>query len=172
MHLGLTMANIFKKIEESMVAAAFAEAGEHEYASRLLTAGKTSHKKVLLSTDCPVVTGKVLDHALHLCKRLGSALEVYQIIPGEELTDSSQEVLESGSKRLQSLQARLAALGISYKYAIKESSLEEELQALARMRRDILTVIVPLCRGKTADSEQFKSTMSRLFNCPVVYFES
>lgn len=166
------MNNIFKKIEESMVAAAFAEAGEHEYAGKLLTSGKTSHKKVLLSTDCPVLTGKVLDHALNLCKRLGTSLEVFQIIPAEAIESSPRELLEAGTRRLQSLKSKLSTLGISYDFAIKESSIEEELKTISRNRRDILAVIIPVCEGKETDKDSFKTAMSRLFSCPVVFFES
>ena len=69
------MLKIIKKIEDAFVAATYAEAGEHEYARTLLQEGKNSHKKVLLSTDCPIVTAQVLNHALTLCKRLGSLRE-------------------------------------------------------------------------------------------------
>jgi len=166
------MNNIFKKIEESMVAAAFAEAGEHEYAGKILASGKTSHKKVLLGTDCPVVTGQVLDHALNLCKRLGSSLEVFQIIPAEAVESSPREFFEAGTRRLQSLKSKLSTLGISYDFAIKESSLEEELRTISQKRRDILAVIIPVCEGKKAERDNFKTAMSRLFSCPVVFFES
>ncbi|MHB1351489.1 MAG: hypothetical protein ACYCYR_16670 [Desulfobulbaceae bacterium] len=169
---GNTMGNIFQKIEEAMVAAAFAEEGEQEFAASLLSSGKTSHKKVLLSTDCPVVTGKVLDHALQLCKRLGSMLEVYQIIPSETVASSPREFFEAGTRRLQSIQDKLSRIGISYKYAIKEATLEEELKLVAQNRRDIMAVIIPMCDSRTGDREQFRTTMSKMFNCPVVFFES
>lgn len=166
------MGNIFQKIEEAMVAAAFAEEGEHEYAASLLAQKKTSNKKVLLSTDCPVVTGKVLDHALQLCKRLGSMLEVYQIIPSEAAASTPTAFFESGTRRLQAIQDRLRDRGIAYKYAIKEATLEEELRTVAKNRRDIMAVIIPLCEGGAGDREKFKTAMGRLFSCPVVFFES
>lgn len=165
------MSNIFQKIEESMVAVAFAESGEHEYAGRLLTAGKTAHKKVLLSTDCPVVTGKVLDHALNLCKRLGSALEVFQIIPAGIIASSPREFFEAGTRRLQLLQSTLRPLGISYDFVIRESSLEEELETISRTRRDLLAVIIPVCGRDERDQDNFTTAVNRLFSCPVVFFE-
>lgn len=169
------MSNIFKNIEDSMVAAAFAESGEHEYAGRVLNAGrtaKTAHRKVLLSTDCPVVTGRVLDHALNLCKRLGSSLEIFQIIPAGVIESSPREFFEAGTRRLHALQEKLSPLGISYDYVIKESSLEDELQEISRKRRDILAVIVPVCQGRKGEKDNFKTAVSRLFSCPVVFFES
>lgn len=166
------MGNIFKKIEESMVAAAFAESGEQEYAKRLLRSGKTAHKKVLLGTDCPVVTGKVLDHALNLCKRLGSSLEIFQVIPAGAIESSPREFFEAGTRRLQSLKAKLSPLGISYDYVIKESSLEEELQTISQKRRDILAVIIPVCDGRKKEKDDFKTAVGRLFSCPVVFFEA
>lgn len=167
------MANIFKKIEEAMVAATFAEAGEQEYAESLLTSGAVnSRKKVLLSTDCPLVTGKVLDHALNLCRRLGAALEVYQIIPPSLFQDPAQELIETGTERLQSLQKRLSRHGITYQYAIKEASLEDELKTLARKRRDIQAVIIPSCEGGSGLVDNFRTAISELFTCPVIFFEA
>jgi len=167
------MANIFKKIEEAMVAATFAEAGEQEYAKSIMAdgAGK-SRKKVLLSTDCPIVTGNVLDHALNLCRRLGAALEVYQIIPPSLFQESAQELIETGTKRLQSLQKRLSRHGIAYQYAIKEATLEDELKNLARKRRDIQAVIIPTCEGGPGLVDNFRTTISELFTCPVIFFEA
>jgi len=169
----MTMANIFKKIEEAMVAATFAEAGEQDFARTLVTdGGARSRKKVLLSTDCPIVTGKVLDHALNLCKRLGAALEVYQIIPPSLFQEPAQELIEAGTKRLQSLQQRLSQHGIAYEYAIKEATLEDELKNLALKRRDILAVIIPTCENGTGLVENFRSAVSERFTCPVIFFEA
>jgi len=166
------MANIFKKIEDAFVAATFAEAGEHEYAKSLLDNGKNSYKKVLLSTDCPLITGQVLHHALNLCKRLGSSLEVYQIIPLDNEASTPRGYFEKGTKRLQSLQERLSQLGISYKYTIKEASLRDELSIIAKTRRDILAVIVPVCEGIQSHKDDFQKAVSQLFSCPVIFFET
>lgn len=166
------MANIFDKIEETFVSAAFAEAGEHDYARSFVTPGKNSHKKVLLSTDCPVVTGKVLNHALNLCKRLGTALEIYQIIPLDAVSTTPGEYFEKGTRRLQSLQEKLSKLGISYKYTVKEASLREELTAMAGKRRDLMAVIVPVCDHIQQHKNDFRETVSQLFSCPVLFFET
>jgi hypothetical protein len=169
----MVMANIFKKIEEAMVAAAFAEAGEQEYAKSLMANGAAkSRKKVLLSTDCPLVTGKVLDHALNLCRRLGAALEVYQIIPPSLFQEQAQELIETGTERLQSLQQRLSRHGIAYQYAIKEASLEDELKNLALRRRDIQAVIIPMCEGGPGLVDNFRTAISEMFTCPVIFFEA
>ena len=165
------MENIFKKIEETFTAAAFAEAGEHDFATSLLVDGKNSNKKVLLSTDCPVVTNEVLNHAMSLCKRLGSALEVYQVLPTDMNRTSPREYFEKGT-RLQSLQSTLSRLGICYNYSIKAKSFQEELQALAQKRRDIVAVIVPVCEGIQRHKDDFQKTVSQLFSCPVIFFET
>lgn len=166
------MLKIIKKIEDAFVAATFAEAGEHEYARNLLQAGKNSHKKVLLSTDCPVVTTQVLNHAFNLCKRLGSGLEVYQIIPREPEGISAMEYFEKVKRRLQNLQERLSREGITYNYVIKEANLREELGEIARKRRDFLAIIVPLCEDIRGHKDDFRNTISQLFNCPVIFFET
>lgn len=166
------MVNIFQKIEEAMVAATFAEAGEQDYARTLVKNTSKSRKKVLLSTDCPIVTGKVLDHALNLCRRLGAALEVYQIIPPSLFQEQTQDIIETGTKRLQSLQQRLSQQGILYEYAIKEASLEEELKTLALKRRDVQAVIIPTCEGGPGLVNSFRNAVSELFTCPVIFFES
>lgn len=169
---GTEMENIFKIIEETFVAATFAEAGEHDYARSLLQNGENSHKKVLLSTDCPVVTTQVLNHALNLCKRLGSTLEVYQIIPREPVGMSTLEYFEKATRRLQDLRNRLSRMGISYNYIIREATLREELNKIARNRRDVLAVIVPVCEGIQAHKDDFQNSVSQLFNCPVIFFET
>jgi hypothetical protein len=167
------MKNIFKKIEESMVAATYAEAGEHDYARDLVSEGTfKSPKKILLSTDCPMVTGKVLDHALNLCRRLGAALEVYQIIPPSLFEEPAQDLIEAGTARLQSLQHRLSQHGIDYHYAIKEATLQDELKDLARKRRDIQAVIIPKCEGGPGLMDNFRTKISEMFTCPVIFFEA
>ena len=128
--------NIIKKIEGAFVAATFAEAGDHDFARSLVQDSKNPHKKVLLSTDCPVVTKEVLNHAINLCKRLGSTLEVYQIIPREPEGMSAMEYFEKVKNRFQNIQVRLNRIGISYNYVIKEATLREELMELAGKRRD------------------------------------
>ncbi len=166
------MLNIIKKIEDAFVAATYAEAGEQEYARSLLQDGKNSHKKVLLSTDCPIVTTQVLNHALNLCKRLGSTLEVYQIIPKEPGAMSAMEYFEKAKRRLQDLQEQLNSRGISYSYVIKEASLREELSEIAGRRRDFMAIIVPLCEDIRAHKDDFQNTISQLFSCPVIFFET
>lgn len=166
------MGNIFKKIEESMTAAAFAEAGEQEYARTILAGGKSASKKVLLGTDCPEITTKILDHALNLCRRLGASLEVFQIISPASVQASATELVEAGMKRLGALQQRLRGVGIAYEYAIKETLLEDELIPLAQKRRDILAVVIPLCGLQEKDKPEFQSMMSQRFKCPVVFFEA
>jgi hypothetical protein len=167
------MTNIFKKIEETMAAAAFAEAGEQEFAAEIAaTASSRNGKKVLLSTSCPLVTGKVLDHALNLCRRLGAALEVYQLIPPSLVKEPAREVMESGAERLRSLQRRLGRHGIAYEYAIKESSLHEELKSLAARRRNIQAVIIPVCEDDQGPTENYRTAISDMFGCPVIFFEA
>lgn len=166
------MATILKKIEESFVAAAFAEAGEHDFARSVLENKKNLHRKVLLSTDCPVVTAQVLRHALNLCSRLGSVLEIHHIIPREPAGMSAMEYFEKAAARLQKLRKRLGGLGISYNYVIKEATLTEELIEIAGKRRDVLAVIIPLCECIQAQKDDFQNTVSRLFNCPVIFLET
>ncbi|MDW7771752.1 MAG: hypothetical protein SCH71_02575 [Desulfobulbaceae bacterium] len=167
------MKNIFKKMEEAMVAAAFAEAGEHEFACKLVAnAADKSRKKVLLSTDCPIVTGEVLDHAMNLCRRLNAALEVYQIIPPSLFQEPARELIETGTKKLQALRQRLCRHGIAYEYAIKEATLEEELKKLAVKRRNLQAIIIPMCEGGPGPAENFRSAMRELFPCPVIFFEA
>ena len=165
------MGNLYKKIEEAMLAATFAEAGEFDYAREILLSRKSSHKKVLLSTDCPVITGKVLEHALNLCKRMGGSLEVYQLIRFNGEETSPRDYFELGSRRLQTLQAKLNRLGVAYRYAMRETSLEDELREVALHRRDIQAVIIPKCHEGGDNWERFKETVSHLFRCPVVFYE-
>jgi len=163
--------NFFKKIEKTMMAAAIAEAGKHKFGKTVVT-GKNVHKKVLLGTDCPEITAKILDHSLELCNRLGSSLEIFQLISPEAQQITSFEVIESGINQLRSLKNKLNKIGIEYEYAIRNTLLEEEMANIAKYRRDILAVIVPNCGQQKESDQNFQSTIIQCFKCPVVFFES
>lgn len=166
------MASLWEKIEEAMVAITFAEAGEHHYARQLLNKNKNGHKKVLLSTNCPLVTGKVLKHALNLSQRLGASLEVYQLF-SLELKQSTEQLSEKkGQAKLNDLRGKLNKLGISYHYAVTDTTLMEELSVMARTRRDILAVVIPTCEANPHFRKRSRQTLSHIFKCPVILFDS
>lgn len=167
-----TMANIFETIEKAMIAATFAEANEHDYARQLLNNEKTSHKRVLLSTNCPIVTDKVLKHTVDLSQRLGASLEVYQILSKELTQDSDATKVEEGRAKLNALQAKLKKQGIFYQYAITDTTLMEELSQLARKRRNILAVVIPKCETTPNFRKRSRQALSNIFKCPVILFES
>ena len=166
------MGNIFKQIEKAMIAATFAEANERDYARQLLNKEKNAHKKVLLSTNCPLVTDKVLEHSINLSKRLGASLEIYQLLSTEFIKSSNELSIKAGLAKLKELQTGINTSGISYQYTITDTTLMEELTKMAKKRRDILAVVIPTCETSPVLRKRSRQTLSRFFKCPVILFDS
>ena len=89
-----SMSNFIKAFEDSMVAATFAEAGEHDTARKYLEKQKNAHKKILFATNAEKITPKTLGRAVSICKRIGAMLEVFHVLPAT----GSQGVKGNGSK--------------------------------------------------------------------------
>lgn len=156
------MANIFKSIQETMAAAAFAEAGEHDTAREFLGGSKNAHKKILLGTDKTGLAPKALSYALNICGRLGAGLEVVRIFPFSEKKANSESDKE--------LKESLARQGIPYAAIHGKASLGEEIVRYAAERRDILLLILSLAERDEHLRKPDKALVKR-FHCPVVFFE-
>ncbi|MGB5884989.1 MAG: hypothetical protein WBG28_12890, partial [Desulfobulbales bacterium] len=80
-----TLKNFFDIFQETMVAAAFAEAGEFESARQMTPVSKNSHKKILLGTEGNTSLAKAAQYSFNACLRLGTSLEVLHLIRQTEL---------------------------------------------------------------------------------------
>ncbi|HSR37105.1 MAG TPA: universal stress protein [Desulfurivibrionaceae bacterium] len=160
------MANLFKTFEDSMTAAAFAEAGEHEAAQAYLNAAKTARKKVLLGTNATEIPPTVFSHAVEVCKRLDARLEILHVVPAQA-TDGA--VAGRSQAKMARLKERFQTFGIPYEYVVGAKKLEEEIIRYAAGRRDIMLIVLGLhAPGRRRGKKQPDSHLLARFQCPVV----
>ncbi|HUU41674.1 MAG TPA: universal stress protein [Desulfatiglandales bacterium] len=166
-----SMSNLFKIFEDSMVAATFAEAGEHETARRYLGKNKTAHKKILLVTSALDITPRTLRQAISICKRIGAMLEVLHILPASgSQADQRNGPAKNSMANLLRIKKRFKGFGIFYEFALGFSSLEDEIIRYAAGRRDIMLLILDIAdkaigRGCAKEPD---SHLLEQFKCPVV----
>lgn len=167
------MANLFKIFEDSMTAATFAEAGEHEAAREYLANAKTARKKVLLGTNTMEIPPKVLSHAVGVCKRLGARLEILHVLPAPtENSEPAGSAAKGSTAKLARLKDRFRTLGIPYEFVLGAKVLEQEIIRYAEGRRDIILIVLGISgpagrRGK----KQPDPHLATRFQCPVVLLE-
>ncbi|MFZ5766673.1 MAG: universal stress protein [Thermodesulfobacteriota bacterium] len=163
------MANIFKALQDTMAAAAFAEANEHESAREFLRAGKNRHKKILLGTDETELQVKAVTYAINMCARLGTGLEIIQVFPATTLRDLAGQ--RSGdSLSLQDIKQEFARRGIGYEFFFGKSSLDEEIIRHTAKRRDIMLFMLKMS-GREENRHKTEKDLVRRFQCPVVILE-
>lgn len=165
------LTTIFKKLEEAMIAATFAEAGEFETARQFLTTNKNAHKRVLLGTDKPEIAPRTISYALHLCQRLGGGLEIFHMLHlPENETDSGLSQEEEPPAALNTV---LQEKGIVYKPVNGPGCLADEMLRHAGTRRDILCVVFDAAEPDGASCRKAKENMITKFqalHCPVVMY--
>jgi len=142
--------------EDTMCAAAFAEAGEFETARQLLKGDRG--KKVLLGTRASTLPLNIFRHAVNLCRRAGASLEILHAGPSP-LTigpDCDADILED--------------LGVDYWSIDDSDGLEKELVDSTRKRSDVIFVVLhsrsPLSPEKKRGHQLRR--MARQIHCPVV----
>lgn len=164
------MADIFAFLEESMLAATFAEAGEHDMARALLNTGKTARKKVLFGARATELPPRIIRQAVEICKRNGARLEILHVLPTEGNPDATET--ENGLlANLGRIKKRLMGLGILYEVVFGDTPLEEAIIRHASGRRDIMLIL--LGQEKRPGRKGGKSTSQLLerLQCPVVLLE-
>jgi hypothetical protein len=165
------LTKLFKKIEESMTAATFAEAGEFETARQFLKTNKNARKRVLLGTDKPEIETRTISYALHLCQRLGGGLEIFHMLrlPEDEMSPG----LSREKKPLASLNNALQEKGVVYQPVNGPGCLADEVLRHAGTRRDILCVVFDVLETEGTSCRKAKENMiARLqaLHCPVVMY--
>ncbi|MFA6284702.1 MAG: hypothetical protein WCT30_02250 [Desulfurivibrionaceae bacterium] len=165
------LTTLFKKLEESMTAAAFAEAGEFETARQFLKTNKNAHKRVLLGTDKPEIATRTISYALHLCQRLGGGLEIFHMLrmPENEIGSA----LSQEKEPLAALNTALQQQGVIYQPFTGLGCLADEVLKHASARRDILCVVFDVLEPDGASCRKAKENMiTRLqaLHCPVVMY--
>lgn len=165
------LTTLFRKLEEAMTAATFAEAGEFDMARQILKANKNAHKRVLLGTDKPEIETRTISYAMHLCQRLGGGLEIFHMLrlpenePGFGLTQEKEP--------LAALNSALQEKGVVYQPVSRPGCLADEVLRHAGPRRDILCVVFDALEPDGTTCRKAKENMIAKFqalHCPVVMY--
>lgn len=165
------LTTLFKKLEESMTAATFAEAGEFETARQFLKTNKNVHKRVLLGTDKPEIAARTISYAMHLCQRLEGSLEIFHMLRIPESEAGS--LLSRGKEPLATLNTALQHKGVVYQPINGSGCLADEMLRHAISRRDILCIVFDALEPDGANCRKAKDNMIAKFqalHCPVVMY--
>ncbi|MCL7489349.1 MAG: hypothetical protein M8357_14375 [Desulfobulbaceae bacterium] len=148
-------------IQDAMAAVAYAEEGEFDTAREILGPEDEKKKRVILGIDDLEIKPKLIKYASELSQRVGGKLEVLQFIP-PSTPDCAFASMHNQKVELKK------EMGIAYKIITAPGTVEEDLLAYARKKRNILLVLL-----KSIDNGEktinIMHVMAKL-NCPVVVF--
>jgi hypothetical protein len=169
--------SFLKKLERTMAAAAFAEAGEPESARQLLHDFKTAHKKVLLGTDHLEPDLKIVNYALSLCSRMGGGLEIFHVLPtevcGRQMAKASPLAVDPAFVEFN---RKMESLGVVYQPVCSDRGLVREILDYVAERRQIMCVVVsPSHADETSESKRDGRTIAEWFqelSCPVLIYSN
>ena len=165
------LTTMFKKLEEAMTAATFAEAGEFETARQFLKTNKNARKRVLLGTDKPEIATRTISYAMHLCQRLGGGLEIFHMLRLPE--NEAGSGLSREEDPLAALNSSLQEKGVIYQPFSGLGCLADEVLKHAGARRDILCVVFDVLEPDGASCRKARENMIAKFqalHCPVVMY--
>lgn len=163
-----TLKNFFDSFQETMTAAAFAEAGEFESALQIMTSKKNFNKKILLGTEGNTSLARTAEYAFNACMRLGTNLEVLHLIRKIELVDTHENTETKTKEGQIPRKLKFQKIGVLYYPVFSEDPLEEEVARFAVNRGDILFVVLNKGVGqKPKKGTRFASLLTKL-TCPVV----
>lgn len=143
-----------KKLDDTMAAAAFAEAGEFETAREIMHEQRT----ILLALTGDKSDENAFRYAMSTCQRLGAELEIlYSATHKKDLI-----------KRFKS---ELRLRGVNYEFIKAEGCVKEEVLNYTSKRTDILFVVVESSDGLDINCNKSKKIISRSWinlKCPLV----
>jgi nucleotide-binding universal stress UspA family protein len=167
--------DFLRKLEKTMAAAAFAEAGEPDSARDLLHDLKNAHKKVLLGTDHMEPDLKIVNYALSLCRRMGAGLEIFHVLPasvcGRQMAKAAPVSVDPV---LLEFNRKMESLGVVYQPVCSDRGLAREIVDYVAERRHVLCVVVsPSHAGETSGNRRRGRTLTEWFQglgCPVLFY--
>lgn len=165
------MSDIFAFLEESMLAATFAEAGEHDMARAQLSTGKTARKKVLFGARAMELPPRIIRQAVEICKRNGARLEILHVLPTEANPAVGQDTENGLRAQLARLKKRLLGLGILYEVVFGDTPLEEAIISHAAGRRDIMLIVMGNEKRPGRKGGKSACHLLERMHCPVVLLE-
>ena len=150
----MSMKNFFMSFEDSMSAAAFAEAGEHRTAREMFN----ENRRILLALSGEKSDVNAFRHALNLCKRINAALEILHV---------------AGDKAglLNTFKSELSKNGVRYKYIQEDGCIKEQILNHTNKNNGPLLVVVESsekldinCKKAQKDLNEFWKNLK----CPLV----
>jgi len=160
------MKNVLKKIQDTMSAAAFAEAGEFDTARQMLRRGKNANKKVLLIKRSAKTSTKAMEHALNLCQRLEAELEILHV--------QRSGNKESSPADLFYVSENFTVLTVDYsETGTLQQQLGKKVVEHLKHRRDILCIVLDPSEYEPTLSQgeifrDFPNWLKGQLHCPVV----
>lgn len=159
--------NVKEKFQDSMSAAAFAEAGEFDTARQIAGKNKNAHKKVLVVLEGDDLNMRILNYASDLCKRLGGQLEILHKAGTRQENITATDVWQEFIKQ----EGQVACISLN-----SNESLDDKLTEYGNTRHDILCVVLRIDLmdkkpGKTREGKVWSPDwiMEKL-NCPVMVY--
>jgi len=143
-----------KFFEDTMSAATFAEAGEHEMAREILKGQHHSPETVLLVVTGDRVNKRALDYATNLCKNTDCYLTVLQVT-----NSASNRTFDELKKQL------LNALDIPWNFVWTEGPISKAVSGFLKQQIQVVSVILE-SRSKRQPTRRC-SWWKNLY-CPVV----
>jgi len=151
--------------DRMMEAITFAEAGLTSYAQELLQRDRAEPRKILVVEKGEGLSPRVMEYALELAGRLGSALVILQVVsvPGglkEPLPLYKQHLLQSQAERsrraVQEYRRQAEAKGITIQHLVKFGDLKE---ALTDVHRDIRRIELVIA-GREVQPEKLEARLT------------
>jgi hypothetical protein len=143
-----------RDLENSMAAAAFAEAGELETARETMK----GRRRILLALRGEESDINALKYALNTCKRVGADLEILHV------TKIPKDLLRH-------IRSELKKERIDHFFISKSGSLEENIKKHSGMNENILFVVIEVSEGvdmSSKKSEKIIKNTWRNLKCPLV----
>jgi hypothetical protein len=163
-----TLKNFFDSFQDTMAAAAFAEAGEFESALQMMTSKKNSNKKILLGTEGNTPLDKTAQYAYNACTHLGTNLEVLHLMRQKELAETLVNTEKKTKEGHIPRKLRFRKIGVLYYPVFSENPLEEEVARFAVNRGDILFVVLNKDEGQKRKKGTYFASLLATLKCPVV----
>ncbi|MBU0675276.1 MAG: hypothetical protein KJ950_11585 [Proteobacteria bacterium] len=169
--------DFLKKLEKTMAAAAFAEAGEHDSARQLLHDFKTAHKKIILGTDHLEPDLKIVNYTLNLCQRMGGGLEIFHVVPATFCSKMKKgESPLISDPAFVSFNRKMENLGVVYQPVCSDRGLVREvLEYVSDSRQVMCVVFSPSHADETMKTKRDGRTIAEWFqdlNCPVLFYSN
>lgn len=145
-----------EKFRKHMTAVAYAEAGEFEVAQEVVNFSRGS-STVLLVIEGTTPDPSTFEHALHLCRRTNSELDVLQVIEVSDGTDDYKDVrrsLSDVSQNIVGIMKKAEDRGISLKVTVRLGDVNEKLFNYASRHRDVVMVILDSAKARSVSENR------------------